>query len=235
MQNDGSISPVRQFFRNKWVRIILAIDVLAILVVIGMIIWNATKTATINFDVAPIDAIIQIDGKGDYQNGTYHVHPGNHKITISHDSLTTKTFNIELQSGYSTALITFLSDNGNFSFYELINNYTSFEKLSSIASKENNITTDQDKTAEDFITNTKHIMSIMEKMPIKGYVYANNNANASSAGFTIRDGRSKMECQRAACLLVNYYGNGYEETVKKKITEAGYNPSDYQIIYERYN
>lgn len=64
MQNDESVSPVRQFFRHKWVRLILALDVVAIVAVVGILIWNATKTATINFSVAPIDASIQIGGLG---------------------------------------------------------------------------------------------------------------------------------------------------------------------------
>lgn len=235
MQNDGSISPVRVFLRNKWVRLVLVIDILAIITVIGILIWNATKTAVINFNIAPVDAKIQIDGRGEYYNGSYQVHPGNHEITISHDGLTTKIFNLDLKSGYNTTLTTFLSDNGNFDFYTFKNNYTSFDKLAEIASKDNNITTDGDTSAEQFIDNFRNTLSIMEKLPIKGYVYADSSTNSSTAGFAIRNGISKEGCEKTACLLVNYYGKDFESAVADAITDAGYNPANYQIIYERYN
>ena len=235
MQNDGSISPVRVFFRSKWVRIILIIDILAVIVVIGVLIWNATKTATINFNVAPIDAKIQIDGRGEYYSGSYQVHPGNYTITISHDGLTTKTFNMDLKSGYSSTLTAFLSNNGNFDYYTYKNNYSSFEKLISIASKDDNSTTDHDTSAEQFIADFQHTLAIMDILPIKGYVYADSSVNSSTAGFAIRNGVSKEGCEMTACLIVNYYGKDYKPAVEKAIVDAGYNPADYQLLYERYN
>ena len=46
-------------------------------------------------------------------------------------------------------------------------------------------------------------------------------------------GRGKKECEKSACLIVKYYGKGYEDEVIRKIEKAGYDPEDYQIIYER--
>lgn len=235
MQNDGSISPVRAFLRNKWVRLVLIIDVIAIIAVIGILIWNATKTATINFNIAPVNAKIQIDGRGDYSNGTYRAQPGTHEITISRDGLTTKTFTLDLKSGYDATLTTFLSNNGNFEFYELKDNYESFQKLAEIASSSNNITTDHDTSAEQFISNLEQILSITDVLPIKGYVYAEPSVNSSTAGFAIRNGTGETECEKITCLLVNYYGKDYESAVMESIQDAGYNPTNYQIIYERYN
>lgn len=235
MQNDGSISPVQAFFRNKWVRLILIVDVIAVIVVIGFLIWNATKTAIINFSVAPLDAKIQIDGHGEYSNGSYNVHPGNHTITISHDGLTTKTFDLDLQSGYSTTITTFLSDNGNFDFYELKDNYGSFQKLAAIASAGDNLTTDHDTSAEQFIASLEHTLSILEILPIIGHIDANPEAGTFLAGFAIHDGENKAECEKTACLLVNYYGINYETAVTEAIKNTGYNPTDYQLVYERYN
>ena len=154
MQNDGNTSAFRQFLHNKWVRLILILDVIAIIVIIGIVIWNKTKTATINFSIAPSDAKIQIDGQGEYYNGSYQVHPGNHTITISHDGLTPKTFTLDLKSGYDTTLTTFLKgEDNNFDFYTLRDNFESFQKLSAIASVGNNLTTDEDPSASDFIQN----------------------------------------------------------------------------------
>ena len=234
MQDERRTSILGGFLKNKWVRLILIIDVVIIAGVIGAVIWGSTKTATINLNITPVDAKIQIDGSGEYYNGSYQIHPGTHNITITHNGLTPKTISVDTQSGYVTTLSTFLSDD-DFSFYKLKDNYTSFLKLAEIASSENNITTDHDTSAEQFIPEFTHIMSIMEALPIKGYVYAEPGVNASTAGFTIRDGRGQEDCKVSACLLVNYYGKDYEQTVIESIEKAGYNPDDYQIIYERYN
>lgn len=235
MQNDGSVSAVSQFFRNKWVKTILILDALAIIAVIAVIIWNSTKTATINFNVAPVDASIQLGVLGGgYHNGTYQVHPGTYDVTVSRDGLTPKTFTLELEPGHDTTLTTFLSDEGNFDFYTFKDNYASFQKLVEIASEDNNLTTDQDPSAYEFIQKMTRILSINDILPIKGYVYGDPEVNASTAGFAIRNGAGKQECQKIACLLVNYYGDGYEEAVTKKIEAAGYDPANYQILYERY-
>ncbi len=235
MQDERRTSILGGFLKNKWVRLILIIDVVIIAGVIGVVIWGSTKTATINFNIAPVDAKIQIDGSGEYYNGSYQIHPGTHSVTITHDGLTPKTISVDTQSGYVTTLSAFLNNNGDYSFYELKDNYASFLKLAEIASSENNITTDHDTSAEQFISEFKRIISIMEILPIKGYVYADQRVNSSTAGFTIRDGRGQEECKSTACLLVNYYGKDYEQTVTESIEKAGYNPDDYQIIYERYN
>lgn len=236
MQDNGSVSPIRAFLRNKWVRLILIIDVIAIITVIGVIVWNATKSTMINFNVTPIDAKIQIDGSGEYSNGSYRVHPGTHEITISHDGLVTKTFTLDLQSGYNTTLTAFLSGEGNnFEFYELKDNYASFEQLAAIASADNNITTDQDTSAEQFIQDIEYALSILEILPIRGYVYVDSQPNNSPAGFAILDGLNEEKCEKVACLLVNYVREGAESAIMKKIEETGYDPVDYQIIYERLN
>ena len=232
---DGSLSPVKAFFKNKWVRIILIIDVLALLAVIGVIVWNTTKVSTINFNIAPVDATISVNGNTNYTNGQYAITPGTYQITVSHENFETKTFTVNVEPHYVATLTAFLkTTDDNFEFYKLQDNYESYEKLKSIASKNNNTTTDQDTSAEQFISDFEQTLSIMQVLPIKGYVYADSGVGSSTAGFAIRDGRNRAGCEKIACLLVNYYGKGYEETVAEKIKAAGYNPTDYQILYERY-
>ena len=235
MQNDGSVSPLKQFLSNKWVIAILCANVVAIIIVIAILISNSTKTATVNFNIAPLDAKIQIDGGGEYYNGAHQIHPGSHTITISHDGLTTKTFTMDFPSDYSTTVCTFLSNEGNFEFYELRDNYESYQQLVAIASANNNITTDQDTSAEAFISEIQQKLTISEVLPIKGYLYAAIGVGSSTGGYTIRDEGGKEKCEKIACLIVSYYGEGYEEAATKAIEDAGYNPTDYQIIYERYD
>ena len=108
------------------------------------------------------------------------------------------------------------------------------KKLESIASAEDNITTDHDTSAEGFIKNYKRMMSISEILPIKKYIHADPEINTSTGGFIIQEGTSDAGCEKIACLLVEYFGRGYEKTVIETIEDAGYEPTDYQIIYERY-
>ncbi|MBR3228964.1 hypothetical protein IKF67_01895 [Candidatus Saccharibacteria bacterium] len=231
---DGNTSPLRVFFRKKWVRLVLIADVLIIIAIIVAFIIKASRVSTLNFNVTPLDATISVNGDTSYSNGAYSVSPGTYQITISHPDLETKTFTVNIDSHYVSTITTFLTDgNNNFDFYKLKENYGSLQKLIEIASAGNNTTTDHDTSAEDFIKDFKHILSIYEKLPIKDYIYAESTANASSAGFAIREG--KDGCEMTACLLVNYYGENFKDTVLEKIKEAGYNPSDYQILYERYN
>lgn len=91
---------------------------------------------------------------------------------------------------------TFLTD-GSGEFYELKENYGSFQKLSEIASTGNNKTIDNDTSLEDFIARMNDILSISKILPIKGYVYGDPNVGASTAGFTIQRGSDKSECKKA--------------------------------------
>lgn len=232
---DKDISPLREFFQNKYILIFILIDIIAVIALVGVFINRASKTSSIYFNVAPVDATISVNGDTHYSNGQYDIAPGKYKVKISHDNLETKEFTVDIESKGYASVVTFLTGaNHSFDFYELQDNYESFRKLKDIATAKNNITTDKDTSAQEFITNYEHIMSIADVLPIKGYVYAEPTANMSTGGFTIKNGLYKTQCQKSACLIVQYYGKGYESEVPKEIEKAGYNPDDYQLIYERY-
>ena len=233
MQNDGSISPVKAFFRNKWVKLILVINVLAIIAVIGVIVFNVTKTVVINFDVAPVDAKIQIDGFGNYSSGSYNIHPGNHEITISHDGLITKTFTMDLQSGHDATLIAFLSgENNNFEFYELRDNYDSFQQLAAIASEGKNTTTDQDTSAAEFITHFKHAYDLWQNnLPIEYSNYENTEDGYTklTVGVTIK--KNYDDCQKYLCIKAVIKGAD-KNYADQLLIDKGFDLEDYEVIYK---
>ena len=234
MQN-GNVSPLRDFLRNKYIWIFWAIDAIAIIAVILAFIHQASKVSTIYFNVVPINATISVNGDTHYANGQYNIAPGQYKISISHEGLKTKTLSVNIEAhDYATVTIYLADDDNSFNFYKLKDNYESYKKLKTIASAENNITTDKDTSAQKFISDYERIISILKTLPLKGYVYTEPSANMSTGGFAIENGQNKKECRQSACLLVRYYGKDYENAVIEKIKEAGYNPSDYQIVYERY-
>lgn len=234
MQNDGSVSPIRAFFRNKWVRIILLANVVAIIVVIGIIINNATKTAIINLNIAPLDASVRIGGLEGRDNGSYQVHPGTYNITVSHDGLETKTLNLELKSGYSTTLTTFLKGEGDsFDFYTLRDNYGSFQKLAEIASAGSNITTDHDTSAEQFISDFKQQYNLYQTaLPIvysnysntKGYAALGTNVNISAS--------HNNSCRKTLC--IDAFSIGVDPNLTEQLlVESGFNLNMCEIRYEK--
>ncbi|MBP5656435.1 hypothetical protein J6X15_02520 [Candidatus Saccharibacteria bacterium] len=232
---DRNNSPLQEIFHNKYILAFLIIDIIAIVALVGIFVNRATKVSSINFNVTPVDATISVNGDKHYSNGQYDIAPGTYKVVISHDGLDTKTMTVDIGARDYANVTVFLADaDHNFDYYKLQNSYESYRKLKAIASAENNITTDKDASAQDFIADFERAMSIVDELPIKGYVYSEPSANMSTGGFTIENGLYKKQCTQSACLIVRYYGKDYEKEVLKQIKQAGYNPDDYQLVYERY-
>lgn len=233
MQNDGSISPIRAFLRKRWVKITSIIICVFIVVIASVIIiLNVTRNATIVFNIAPVDALIQIDGNGEYHNGANDIYPGSHTVTISHNGLITKSFIIEAQSGLVTTLSTFLSsEDKSFSFYQQKDNYPSFQKLAEIASKDNNQTTDQDTSAETFIADYQSAYKLWQssKLPIR---YAKHGEYGHlTEDVTIRKGQ---DCYLTLCLEALMVGTSDHNLIKSLLEKNGFNAEEYEIIYKTY-
>lgn len=231
MQNEGDISIVRQFLHNRWVKAAIIIDIFAIITVIGIIIWNATKNTIIIFNITPIDAKIQIDGQGEYTNGMYQIHPGNHTITISHDGLETKSFDLELKAGYETTLTAFLKGkNGDFNFYTLRENYDSNQKLQQIASEGNNLTTDGDASAYSFIADYQLDYDIWQNnLPI---TYSTHDEfGRLLIDVTIR---AKYDCEKTMCIEVLMVRTDDESLIKSLLMSHDLDSEVYEIKYKIY-
>lgn len=233
--DNGSVAPIRAFLAKKWVKVALVLDVILI---VGLVIFGVVQSgrnAIIDFEVTPLDAEISLNGRGGYKNGEYKVFPGEYQVEVSYEGMETKTLNVNVGANDYVTVATFLKGEDGFSYYELRDNYSDYESLKEMAAKGDNRTYDGDTSAEGFLSDMERVLSISGKFPIKGYVYGDPESNFSTAGFAIRDGAGRDECERIACLLVNYYGVDYETAVMERIREAGYAPTDYQIVYERYS
>lgn len=233
---DGSVSPIGNFFRNKWVRAILAVDILAIIGIVTVVIYNLTKNAIIDFTIAPIDATITVNGNSNYHNGSFQFHPGTYEVTISHESLDLKTFIIELQPDSDVAITTFLSEDGIFDFYKLKDNYSSYLMLERIASPNNNQTTDHDTSAEEFILQQEQKNSISEFTPIRFAICENPATRVNCDAVEVTYDYSE-KCDNQKCLIIK---GRKEELTNDVITELtnqlssrGYNLDNYRYIYEQ--
>ena len=235
---DGSLSPLRAFFKNKWVRIILIIDAIALLIVIGLAIWNATKVSTITFNIAPIDATISVNGNTNYTNGQYAITPGTYEVTISREGLESKTLTVDLTPKHVTTVSAFLvgADN-SFNFYELKENYESYKKLESIASKENNITTDSDTSAEEFVGNYQRNLRLYQTaLPIdysdqQEIIRAGSPWYTTTRAFTISYNHSD-ECTKTLCIKISIEKIDDDNFIQEYLKEKGFDIKLYEVKYE---
>lgn len=228
MQDKG-VSPIDEFFRNKWVRLVLVFDALVLLAILVIFIINATKTSTISFNITPLDATITVNGSGEYTTSgqAYSFIPGTYEVQISHPDLTSKKFTVHLEPNHNTVLTTFLSKDGNFDFYTLRDNLSSFQKLSEIASSNNNHTTDHDTSAESFITDfQKNYQLYTTQLPVTHSEY-------NSRGDVIKyiSIRASQKCSITLCLRATIVNESDKNLVKSLLKEKGFNVEDFEIEY----
>lgn len=234
---DGMDTPLRSFFRNKWVRLTLFLDILVIAGIIAIVIYNSTKNAIISFTVAPVDATITINGNNTYHNGSFRLHPGNYEIILSHDGLNSKSFTINLEANTSTELKTFLSaDDNSFDFYEEKDNYSSYLTLAKIASSNDNQTTDHDTSAEAFIAKFEKNYSLYQtKLPINSTEYKIiNNKDTLVYDLTVRQASDKSSCTKYLCIEAIMILTDDKNLVNSKLKDAGFNLEDFEVEYKIY-
>lgn len=233
---DGSVSPVRNFFRNKWVLLVLAFNILAIVIVVVLYSIDSSKNAGISFSITPLDAEIKVDGKGGYNNSgeAYYVTPGTHEIQISYGDLTPKIFTIDLLSNHSITITTFLSRDGDFYFYTLKNNIGSFNMLAEIASAGDNQTTDQDTSAEAFIADFQRNYNLYQNdLPVtySEYDYDEYGRRVLSKYLTVRQSYS---CDITLCLEAVIEKEDEKDQIELLLRDAGFNLEDFEIGYRIY-
>ena len=248
---ESNVSPVRAFFRNKWVRLILVIDVLVLVAMVVIMVINAMKTAVINISVTPLDAVVMVDGH-EYENGwSYRLMPGEHEVAISHEGFVTKTFNVEIGSDEIANMTTYLVGEGEFEastagvndprfeWYKLKDNYGSFTRLAEMATPGNNITYDQDVRAGEFVEEVQKALGLMGELPIIRQIshYFPETGVKHIDKITIMNGTKYDDgenCKTYLCLCIEYYDDGvvdnYYDLAVDKVLEAGYDVEDYEVI-----
>ena len=226
------------FFKKRWVVTFLVFDVIVLLTIIIFAILNSNNSSTISFKIAPVDANIIINGNT-YDNGTFSFRPGEYEIKVSHEGFPDKTLNINLESGHSLTVAAFLKADDSFTFYEKKENYDSYLMLADIASKEKNLTFDQDISAESFIEAFNKSLSLFDELPI---IDQTPTAYGLDYGvkyqydtLMIEDGRGLAECSKTLCLHITDTSGEKKDYALSMINKFGYNADDYEIIYEKVN
>lgn len=239
---DGSLSPVGKFFHNKWVWLVGAIDIIIIIIIIAISIDEAAKTATISFNIAPIDATITVNGSGGYKNSgealdsnnnsgeVYSFRPGTYEIQISHADLDTKTFIVDLEPNSNITITTFLSKDGDFYYYTLKNNYGSFYRLASMASADDNQTTDHDTSAADFVADFKRNDELYHTQIPASYAERDKDGNLEKYVSIIKSDN----CAITLCLIATISNDSEKPLVESLLQGKGFNVEDFEIEYKYY-
>jgi len=195
-----------------------------VFVVLGLLIFftiilvisafNMHPTVEVELLVAPTSAITTIDGKS-YQNGTFRLTPGEHQVHIEKEGFVSQDFTFNTLSTNKVYAYLRQTD-GSFSWYR------SHPEDSQVLTKIGDYLADQEST------NYTGQNPITQALPI---IYANYDDHYNYTEFRIDSGKFDG-CQTDFCIKITDSTGGNLELAKQKIRNAGFNPDDYQIIYE---
>ncbi len=187
---------------------------LLILIFIGIIM--SKPNATLDILVTPLSAKILINDE-EYSNGTYNLEPGEIMAVISKDGFTSQEIKLDLVEGETTKLYTYLLPaDGSFDWY--LNHEEDMMVLNTIG---------------DAIAYEEG-MSYIEKNPIieiLPIIYADYDKNWNYTEFRV-DGGKFDKCEKAFCLKITDTTGGNYEAALGLIREKGFDPEDFEIIYE---
>ncbi len=195
-----------------------------VFVVLGLLIFftiilvisafNMHPTVEVELLVAPTSATTTIDGKS-YQNGTFKIAPGEHQVHIEKEGFVSQDFSFNTLSTNKVYAYLRQTD-GSFSWYR------SHPEDSQVLTKIGDYLADQEAT------NYTRQNPITQALPI---IYANYDDHYNYTEYRI-DGGKFDSCQTDFCIKITDSTGGNLELAKQKIRDSGFNPDDYQIIYE---
>lgn len=221
-------------------KLILA-TIIAILLIIVITIINYLHSSTLIIQVAPVNANITINGKT-YKNGLHKTAPKNKaEVTVSAEGFTSKTLTLDLKSGYSSSLLLYLVPlEEKWEIYEeeknkeslnilLANNGYQYWNLNKIS---NNLTIDQDNSAENFIKK----ISIRSIMPLQ-FSICGEPANRLNCDSLTIDYNYSQKYNDSLCISISGRKANLEQStldiIRNKLTEYGYNLNDYNFFYQQ--
>lgn len=201
------------------------------MLVVVFVSLSSANEHTIAFNVVPADAKISIEGRTEeYSNGSYPIEPGIYNVRISHPELSDKIFTVNLEEYDMAVITTFLSDNGNFDFYKLRKNLSDFFSLAQIASTNYNQTTDDDTSAENFISNFQKDYRLYSTVLPVSYSERDNNGDTIKY-ITVR---ADYGCDVTLCLQAIILSEDDKLIVEKLLKDNGFKLEDFKIEYEFY-
>ena len=197
----------------------LIIGIISLLIVLIIFAITAltiyfTNTTEIEIAVAPASATILIDNKT-YQNGNVRIPSGKHSVKIEKEGFNTNEFTFDTENTNKLYAYILEKDNG-YTWY--LNHQEDDILLAKIGSYLSSIEA----------ANYQNKYPISLSLPI---IYANYDKDYNYTEYRI-DGGSFDACNSDFCIKITDTTGGNYEAALQKIRDAGFNPEDYQILYE---
>ena len=201
---------------------VLGVNVLAIVIVSIVALINFMQSAQLEVLVAPSSSKITVDGRK-IENGTFGFLPGKHEIKIEKEGFESKTEIVELASGETVRFWTYLfEEDGGLEYYGT--NADDMAILEEVGR--------QDEEVQEFLLRYEKKAEIKSVLPLTYAVNGNTNGG-KSVSVSIRSGGNK--CRKGFCLLIQDVFGGNLNKAIEMIKNAGYNPKDYEILYQANN
>lgn len=206
---------------NPKKKLLIILVVFFVIVILSSVIFyliNRQKTASLDILIAPSSATVRLNGKKYKTNQTYQLKPGSYTVTISASEFISQEFTISLSDNQSDKLYTILNPEvGNEDWYE---QHPKDLNIANIIS--------------DYYSNL-NLQEYREKYPIVNIlpiqVVEVNQTTYDWTEYRIDYGNF-TGCDSDFCLkITDSTGDNYNNAIEK-MKSAGYNPEQYQIIYE---
>lgn len=202
--------------RHKLLATLFFLNIIIVLVAVLVVLIAKSHTAILDIYIAPSEVTIEINGR-QYDNfASYNMRPGDYHAKISMDGMQTKEFDFVLKDDELKRLWTYLVDeNGGFGFY--MTNPDDEMVLEKVA---------DDDESQQFIDKYERTSGILDELPLEYY----DRSGTDPVGIYIE--QSENECTGSLLCLVVYGGEKNRMLAEGLIREAGYDPSDYKLVFE---
>jgi len=205
---------MKNFYKNHPILVLVFSALIFITIILLVTALSLKDTTEIELRVAPASATITIDDKV-YQNGTFRISSGTHTIKIEKSGFTTKSYAFD--TAKTTKIYDYLlEEDGGYTWY--LNHKEDALLLTSIGDYEAKL--ESEKYKSNYPVSTV--------LPI---IYANYDEEYNYTEYRI-DGGSFTGCDTDFCIKVTDTTGGNLDAAKQRIRDAGFNPDDYQILYE---
>ncbi len=190
---------------------LIFVPIVVILVIVVILTTILSKNAELILLVAPSTATLKIDGHK-VASGSIKLRAGSHTLVISGEGFEQKQINFEIAKHETKSINAYAGNDNDFEYY--LRHDTEIDRLALVA----------DEEAIKFINNYRESKTILELLPI---VVAKEYGAKSS---TLSRGDA---CERSYCLKKTDDNADLRKEMEAKIVELGYDPENYEIIYER--
>ena len=203
--------------RHKIISAAIALNVIAILVVVLLVVVHRAKTASIDIYVAPSEATIELNGKKYDNFASYNLMPGEYHVSISMDGMKTKEYDLALENdGFARIWEYLVDDNDSLDYY--LKNPDEISILTKFS---------DDEEVKKVIEYYDKVVSIRDALPLE---YYDRSDPDNSVGVFVEEDTD--ECANKILCLVIYGGEKNRDIALNLIREAGHNPDDYGIRFE---